>query len=120
TSKRRWLHDKTEEIREALERLRGDTPEGYHSGAKVLFRGRYLKLRVEGAAVTEPLLTYRTGFHVQVPKRMGAVARERAARALVEAWIEERLLEDAWTVVRARGRPHGLEPAGVRVRDQRT
>src|SRR5690554_6471873 len=48
TSKRRWLHDKTEEIREAVERLRADTPEGYHSGAKVLFRGRYLKLRVEG------------------------------------------------------------------------
>ncbi|MDZ7778959.1 MAG: SprT family zinc-dependent metalloprotease [Gemmatimonadota bacterium] len=119
-SKRRWLHDKTEEIREAVERLRADTPEGYHSGAKILFRGRYLKLRVEGADVTEPSLTYRTGFHVRVPAGMDAGERERAARALVEAWTEERLVEDAWAVVRARGRPHGLEPAGVRIRDQKT
>lgn len=119
-SKRRWLHDKTEEIREAVERLRSDTPEGYHSGAKILFRGRYLKLRVEGAAVTEPSLTYRTGFHVQVPVGMDGRERERVARELVEAWTEERLVEDAWAVVRDRGGPDGLEPAGVQIRDQKT
>lgn len=119
-SRRRWLHDKTEEIREALELLRSDTPEGYHSGAKVLFRGRYLRLRVEVGAVTEPSLTYRTGFHVEVPNGMGAAEREQAARRLVETWTDERLVEDAWAVVRARGRPHGLEPADVRVRNQKT
>lgn len=119
-SKRRWVHNKTEEVREAVELLRAETPEGYHSGAKILFRGRHLRLRVERAPVTEPLLTYRTAFHVQVPKEMDPGERDRAVRRLLRSWMEERLAEDAWAVVRARGRPHGLDPAGVRVRDQKT
>ncbi|MEX2374396.1 MAG: SprT family zinc-dependent metalloprotease [Dehalococcoidia bacterium] len=119
-SKRRWLHDRTDELREAAERLRADTPEAFHSGAKILFRGRYLKLRVEDAAVTEASLTYRTGFHVRVPRGMDPDEREALVRGIVEGWLEERLLEDAWGVVRASGRPHGLEPARIRVRDQKT
>lgn len=119
-SRRRWLHDKTEEVREEVERLKGRTPEGFHSGAKVLFRGRYLKLRVESADGDEPSLTYRTAFHVRVPRGLSPEKREEAARALVEAWLEDRLAEDARSVVRRRGASHGLEPSGIRIKDQRT
>jgi hypothetical protein len=118
--KRRWLHDKTEEIREEVERLRGDTPQGFHSGAKVLFRGRYLKLRVSTADSERPSLSYRTAFEVVVPRNVPRSEHEPVARGLVEGWLEERLSEDAWEVVRWRGTPHGLEPRGVRIKDQRT
>jgi len=119
-SKRRWLHDRSEEVREEVERLRADTPRGYHSGAKVLFRGRCLKLRIESADVDRPSLTYRTAFHVTMPREVPEADREPIVRALLEEWLEERLLEDAREVVRRRGKPHGLVPAGVRVKDQRT
>lgn len=119
-SKRRWLHDKTEEIRAEVERLRADTPQGFHSGAKILFRGRFLKLRVQSGDVDQPELRYRTAFHVMVPADLEREDREPVVRDLVERWIEQRLTEDAWEVVRRRGERHGLEPRGVRIKDQRT
>lgn len=119
-SRRRWLHDKTEEVAEEVERLRARTPEGFHSGAKVLFRGRHLRLRVEPADVDGASLTYRTAFHVRVPRELEGQEREAAVRDVLHGWFEDRLREDAREVIRRRGRPHGLEPEGVRIRDQRT
>jgi hypothetical protein len=118
--KRRWLHDKTDEIREEVERLRADTPRGFHSGAKILFRGRYLKLRVRTVDVEQPTLSYRTAFHVELPRELPQSEREPVVRHLVEQWLEERLKEDAREIVRRRGRPHGLEPRGIRIKSQRT
>lgn len=119
-AKRRWLHDKTEEIGEEVERLRAATPEGFHSGAKILFRGRYLRLRVRSSDVERPTISYRTGFHVELPPGCGRRDAEPTVRKLVEGWLETRLTRDAWQVVRRRGMPHGLEPRAVQVKDQRT
>lgn len=118
--RRRWLHEKTEEIREEVARLRAETPRGFHSGAKVLFRGRYLKLRVRTADVEGPRLSYRTAFEVVVPQRLPEIEHEPIVRALVERWLEERLSDDARQVIRQRGLPHDLEPCGVQIKDQRT
>ncbi len=118
--KRRWLHDRTQEIREEVERLRGDTPEGFHSGAKILFRGRYLKLRIRTSDSDRPSLSYRTAFQLELPRDLPRDQREQVVRRLVERWLEERLTEDAWEVVRRRGAAHGLEPRGLRIKDQWT
>jgi predicted metal-dependent hydrolase len=118
--KRRWLHDKTEEVREEIERLRADTPRGFHSGAKILFRGRYLRLRVNTGEVDRPTLAYRTAFNIELPQGLSNGDREQVVRNLVENWLDERLAEDAWEVVRRSGVPHGLKPRGVQVKDQRT
>lgn len=118
--KRRWLLDKTEEVRDEVERFQDDTPQGFHSGAKVLFRGRYLRLRVQPAEVEDPELTYRTGFHVRLARDISPSEQEEVVRRLVQEWLEARLTEDAWEVVRRRGLPHGLEPRAVQVKDQRT
>lgn len=120
-SRRRWLHDKTEAIREEVQRLSAETPEGWHSGAKILYRGRYLKLRVsECDQVETATLTYRTAFDVTVPCGLGSREREAVVRETVERWFEERLAEDAWEAVSRRGEPHGLRPRGIRIKDQRT
>ncbi|MEQ9569698.1 MAG: SprT family zinc-dependent metalloprotease [Longimicrobiales bacterium] len=120
STRRRWLHDKTLEVREEIARLRARTPEGVHSGAKILFRDRYLRLRVERADVEAPELTYRTAFHVRVPRALSDKQRDEAVEKVVRGWMDTRLLEDARAVIRHRGRPHGLEPRDVRVKDQRT
>ena len=116
-SRRRWLHDRTQELADLVERLRARTPEGVHSGAKILFRGRYLRLRVEPSHVSEPQLTYRTAFHVEVPRGMSAADRDTVVRKLLLDWVRVRLEEDAWEVIRRRGRPHGLNPTGVQVKE---
>lgn len=120
TSRRRWLFDRTAEMDDAVARLKARTPTGFHSGAKVLYRGRFLKLRVEAAHVSEPTLDYATGFTVRVPAHLDDDRRTEAVRRLIEAWMDRRLLEDAWTVVRRRGGPHSLEPKDVWIRDQKT
>jgi predicted metal-dependent hydrolase len=119
-SRRRWLHYRTEQIGSEVRRLRAKTPQGFHSGAKVLFRGRHLKLRIETGDVPHPTLTYRTGFNVLLPRDIPRDDHETIARSLLEAWLEERLHEDAWEVIRRRGIPNGLEPRDVRIKDQRT
>ena len=118
--KRRWLHDKTEEVREEIERLRRDTPQGFHSGAKILFRGRLLRLRVRTRDVQRPTLSYRTAFEVELPQEVPQRDRNAVVRNLVEQWLDERLAADSWAVVRQRGAPHNLEPRAVRIKDQRT
>lgn len=118
--RRRWLHDKTEEIREEVARLRAETPQGFHSGAKILFRGRYLKLRVRPGDRERPALRYRTAFDVTVPRELPPGEQEATVRSLVEEWLKTRLTEDAWEITRRRGAPHGLEPQGIRIKDQRT
>jgi len=118
--RRRWLHDKTEEIREEVARLRAATPQGFHSSAKIFFRGRYLKLRVRSEDVERPALRYRTAFDATLPRELPADEREPTVRGLIEEWLEERLTEDAWEIVRRRGVPHGLEPPSIRIKDQRT
>lgn len=120
TAKRRWLHDKTDEVKEAVARLRADTPKGFHSGAKILFRGRFLKLRVQGTDAAEPALAYRTGFHITLPQDMPLNRQDATVHSLIERWLEERLTEDAWEVVRRRGTAYGLEPRGIRIKDQHT
>lgn len=119
-AKRRWLHDKTEEVEEKAARLRARTPEGFHSGAKVLYRGRHLRLKIESADVDEPDLTYRTAFHVDVPKEYSDEERVAAAQRLIHDYFDERLSEDAWAIVRDRGEPHDLVPRGIRLKDQKT
>ena len=119
-SRRRWLHDRTQELADLVERLRARTPEGVHSGAKILFRGRYLRLRVEPSDVAEPRITYRTAFHVDVPRAMQAVDRDAVVRELILDWMRVRLEEDAWEVIRRRGRLHGLNPKGVQVKELET
>lgn len=120
STRRRWLHDKTLEVREEVARLRARTPEGVHSGAKILFRDRYLRLRVEATDVEQPDVTYRTAFHVRVPRSLSGERRDEAVEKVLRDWMDTRLLEDAWAVIRHRGRSHGLEPHDVRVKDQRT
>lgn len=119
-SRKRWLHDRTQELADVVERLRARTPEGVHSGAKILFRGRYLKLRVEPVDVPESSLTYRTAFNVAVPRDMPTARRDATVASLLLEWMDARLEEDAWEVVRRRGRPHGLDPRGVQVKELET
>jgi len=119
-SRRRWIHDRTEEVAEEVARLRERTPEGYHSGAKLLFRGRYLSLRVQAADVSEPELTYRTGFRVRVPRGLSEPNRRAVVESVIRDWFDERLLEDAWFFIRRHDRDGALHPRDVRIKDHKT
>ena len=116
-SKRHWLYDKTRAVRElGLAAL----PERFVSGAKVLYRGRFLRLRVEMAEVPRAELRYATAFLLRVPSRLDASARERAARDCVVTWLRQRALDDARALIDRHAPALGVRPSGLRIGRQKT
>ncbi len=116
-SKRRWLYAKTEALRE---RSLGALPRRFENGARVLFRGRLLELRVEPADVRRATLRFAGAFHVRVPRRLGEDERERRVRARVLAWLRDRARSAAAELVRRHAPALGAAPTALRIGNQKT
>jgi predicted metal-dependent hydrolase len=116
-SKARWIHDKTAALRE---RELVATPPRFISGARILFRGRFLGLVVQPAQVSEASLRFANAFHVQVPKCLDGDERERIARCLIMDWLRKRSLEDAHGWIKTYGPRLSVFPTRVRIGNQKT
>ncbi len=115
-SKRRWLYEKTEALRE---RELVATPQRFASGAKVLFRGRFLRLWVkEGAPANS--LRFANAFHVTVSPGIKDDQREQTVRGLVTAWLKDRARRDAQIWARTYGADLGAKPSRIRIANQKT
>ena len=116
-SRRHWLREKTEALRQrALEAL----PPRFVDGARILFRGRYLRLRVEPADLGRASLRYASAFRVTVPPGLTGAPRERRVRELVTTWLRNRAREDAQAII-DRHAPHlGAWPSALQIRNQKT
>lgn len=116
-SRRHWLYEKTRALRErSLESL----PPRFVDGARVLFRGRFLKLHVDEADVRRAGLRYASAFRVTVPRGLTAGERELLSRELTVCWLRERALTDARSIVRRFAPRLGARPAALRIRNQKT
>ncbi len=115
--KRRFIYNRAETLRERALLV---SPPRYISGAKILFRGRLLKLRVEPADVFSIELNYATAFHLRVPRDLPEEDRERQVESTVLAWLRARVEEDAKALVRRHAPRLGTEPAGVRLGSPKT
>jgi predicted metal-dependent hydrolase len=118
-SKSHWIYEKTLALRE---RRLVAIPGRFVSGAKVLFRGRFLRLWVEATRSCQSTnsLRFANAFHVTVEQGLSQKAREREARALVMAWLEGRALKDARGWSRQYGRELGVYPTRIRIGNQKT
>jgi predicted metal-dependent hydrolase len=117
-TKRRWVYDKREQLREQGG-LDHPFPSRFATGGKILYRGRRLRLVVELVQTDSVVVEYRNGFHVRAPAELGEAAREAAIEAAVRAWMCARVQADADGFARHYADKLGVEPAGVRVKDQR-
>jgi predicted metal-dependent hydrolase len=116
-SRRHWIRDKTEALRSrSLEPI----PPRFIDGAKVLFRGRHLSLRVEPGDGAGATLQHASAQRVRVPRELSAAARERQARDLVISWLNERALADARSFVDLYAPRLGARPAALRIGNQKT
>lgn len=116
-SKREWIFDKTEALRGREFTV---TPERFVSGERVLFRGRFLQLRVQRAHVPTATLRFANAFHVEAPATLDDEACERAARDLVMAWLGNRALEDARRWTEEYGPRLDAYPTRLRIGNQKT
>lgn len=116
-AKRQWIFDKTAALQE---RELSITPDRFVSGARLLFRNRYVLLRVERTAALEPSLRFANAFHVELPDVLNDSQAERATRELVMSWLAERALEDARGWTSEYGDRLGAYPTRIRIGNQKT
>lgn len=115
-TKRRWLFNAVREIEERSEAREAEPR--FETGAKVMYRGRRLRLTVLPEDVSEPKVTYRTRFDVTVPRSMSTRERPEVVKTAVEGWMKERCYADALRMAREFSQKIGVERPSVRLSEQ--
>ncbi|UEM23135.1 M48 family metallopeptidase [Skermanella mucosa] len=115
--RRRWLFEQTRHMSERV--ASSNAVSRFVSGAKIPFRGRLMRLRVEPVEGTLIEVSYRNGFVVGYPRALSEAVRDDLIEDALRLWFRKRLREDAAVFVRRHGKPNGLEPRGMLVKDQK-
>lgn len=115
-SQRYWIRDKVTALADHPVAI----PERFVTGAKILYRGRALRLRVERTSGSRSSLRFANGFRVTLPRELAPEEVERRARSLVLNWLAERTLEDARRWTRENADRLGVQPARIRLGNQRS
>ena len=90
-AKRAWVFNAVEDCR----KFGGETmPQRYESGAKLLYRGRWLMLKIKTARVEEVQIECRSRFHVEAPERLSEPERLRAVAGAFDGWLRDRATQD--------------------------
>jgi predicted metal-dependent hydrolase len=86
-------------------------------GSRILLRGQPVRLRVRTGA--RPQVREESGVEVTIPAALGAGDLEAAVERMLRRWLVWSAQSDALSYVQRHGRPHGLIPAALRVKEQR-
>lgn len=115
-SKKHWIDDKVRSLRGRGVAL----PERFVDGARIMFRGRRLRLRIERIEGSRGSLRFASAFVVSLPRRLAPEEAESRARRLVMDWLARRALDDARRWSRRYGDLLGVHPARIRLGNQRS
>lgn len=91
----------------------------FTTGAKIPYRGRMAKLRLEPTDGALVQVIYRNGFNVSVPRRINPTSADSLIEMAIRLWLKKRLREDVAAFVARHGAPNGLKPKDVRIKDQK-
>lgn len=114
---RKWIFEKREELRKQVGFL-GPWPSRFVSGAKVMYRGRRMKLLVKRSDLSRGV-KYSHGFHVLVPPYVKEGYEERYVKKTLTAWLRDRVKADAEQFASHYGKYHDLIPEAIRIKDQK-
>lgn len=116
-ARRRWVFDTRARM---LERTPPEAPpQRYVSGAKIPYRGRQVRLRVEEGPGADVQINYRSGFHVTVPAGLAPEERETRIEAALRDWLMTHLRQDVALILERACKRLGVEARGFRLRDQK-
>ena len=114
-AKRRWVFDKVREVAVARN-VRETATTTWAAGGKIFYRGRNIGLRVQLAAVENPVVVFGPRIEVRLPTATRPEARERATQLAVETWMRDRARVLAKALVRRFAQRLGVVPRRVEVR----
>ncbi|MBD2001726.1 YgjP-like metallopeptidase domain-containing protein [Funiculus sociatus] len=115
-TKRRWLFNAVEDCRP---KNPPTSSQHYVSGAKVMYRGRRLMLQIEEADVERVTITYKSRFHIQVPRYLAGDARQEAIEQAFVEWKRDRARLDIQHFARVYARKLGVKPRDVKLSEQK-
>ncbi|MGR0189069.1 M48 family metallopeptidase [Azospirillum aestuarii] len=115
--RRAWLYEQTRHMAERM--ARSNAVRRFVSGAKIPYRGRLMRLRVEPCDDTLVSVAYRNGFLVGCPRSVALASHDDLIESALRLWLRKRLRQDVADLVRRHGEPNGLKPRDVRVKDQK-
>lgn len=115
--RRRWVFDTRARM---LERDRAPHhPQRYVSGAKIPFRGRQTRIKLQEAPCDEVTVAYRSGFMVTVPEGILPLDRDPLVEADLRGWLKDHLRQDVAVMVDRACNRLGVEARGFRLREQK-
>jgi predicted metal-dependent hydrolase len=115
--RRQWLAEQTQHMAQRV----AATPKVSHfvRGAKIPYRGRLMRLKVEPYDETLVEVSYQNGFVVRYPRILSEASRDVLIEGALRLWLRKRLREDVTAFVRQHGAPNGLKPKRVEIKDQK-
>ena len=116
-SRRRWVYDNLQRMRERL--CEPAPAPRFVSGAKVLYRGRMLRLRVTTGRTAEATIQYRNGFHATLPARLPSKHRDAVIQQALADWMKERLASDVASVLTRHSRYLEIPVPRFRIKAQK-
>ena len=115
--RRKWLYDQTQSMAEQT--AKAPMIGRFASGAKILYRGRLMRLTVEPSGQSYVEVAYRNGFVVACPRTIPERSRDALVKSALRLWLRKRLAEDARAFIREHGEPNSLKPKAIRIKDQK-
>ncbi len=110
-SRRQWIYEKREEITEKIKHSSGAHPECFVTGAKILYRGRRMRLEVHVHRDSSINVEYRNGFRIHRPENCS----DAIVKDAIEGWLKDRVFSDINTFIHIYSKKVGASPKGVRV-----
>ena len=111
--RRRWVYDKREEMIERVIGMANPAPDRLVSGAKILFRGRYMRLRVVSSNARELRIEYNNGFLIYRPLEVN----DNDVKTTLRQWLQSRVKSDIAIFVRRYAVKLNVTHKAVRVQD---
>ena len=117
--KKNWVFLKLNEVNEKASKQMSGKPAYYQSGAKILYRGRMLKLYVTDSKASEPVVEYRNGFYIQVPVGSSELEKHTIAKNILDEWMKDRVRKDVKAFITTYSKKLKLYSKGFRIKDQK-
>ena len=117
-NRRRWVYEKREEMAEQITQSTSAHPERFVTGAKILYRGRRMRLYVQPhqesstKISTNIKIEYRNGFFIQRPDNCS----DNQVKAALEEWLQDRVRSDVDVFVQRYSKKLDAAPKGIRVK----
>jgi len=110
-SRRQWVYEKRKEMTEKISHSISAHPERFVKGAKILYRGRRMRLEVRTHQDNSINIEYHNGFLIHRSENCSDIEVKEA----IEEWLKDRVRNDIDSFIHIYSKKIGKSPKGLRI-----